>query len=302
MKNQLTFLVVAVIFALTIVLSGCAKISLTKPSGGSNAGVTQGGGGTAPAAPLDEEWVLSFEYGEQMFESTILFSHSGNQLAGQGTDSNGAAFYVQQGQIDGDNVRFFKKYADADPSKPPIEYTGKLEWVDMSDYKGWEMSGHYTTSKNGQAVEGKWVATPKNPSAAAGPAQPEGSGVPPSPGPGSDHSSPDSQQATGAEGPHISGMYTGSYQFNFKKVHCKMWLEQDGHNLTGHGVDVNTNEHFVIEKGWYHYPKLTLVRKYTKGKNAAATRSMTFKGQVSSGPSFQGETQYGGGWEAHIVR
>ena len=88
-----------------------------------------------------------------------------------------------------------------------------------------------------------------------------------------------------------------------------MFLEQEGDRITGHGVDLNTKEKFTIEKGWYHYPKITIIRKYTKGKNqATSTRTMAFKASVSfvndkdyQGPYMSGKTQGGGNWEAQRV-
>ena len=64
---------------------------------------------------------------------------------------------------------------------------------------------------------------------------------------------------------------------------------------------MNTNEKFSIPKGWYYYPKLTIVCHYEKGKAAAATRDLKVKANVGSGPSLKGETQFGGSWSANIV-
>jgi hypothetical protein len=88
-----------------------------------------------------------------------------------------------------------------------------------------------------------------------------------------------------------------------------MYIEQEGDRVTGHGVDENTREKFVIEKGWYHYPKLTIIRKYLKKQGAARDYSMAFKADVSvvkdsdyQGPYLAGETQGGGRWEAQLVK
>jgi len=90
-----------------------------------------------------------------------------------------------------------------------------------------------------------------------------------------------------------------------------MFLEQVKDKFTGHGFDDNTNERFEIEKGWYSYPKLTLVRKYPAIKTKKVTkpeRRMTFKADVSwvsdkdySGPYMSGKTEGGGNWEAQRV-
>jgi hypothetical protein len=84
----------------------------------------------------------------------------------------------------------------------------------------------------------------------------------------------------------------------------------------GHGVDDN-HERFIIEKGWYHFPKLTLIRKYAKSAPIKAkgkthegkpAREMTFKADVSwandkdyQGPYLGGKTDGGGNWEAELV-
>lgn len=88
-----------------------------------------------------------------------------------------------------------------------------------------------------------------------------------------------------------------------------MYIEQDGGRVTGHGVDINTKEKFTIDKGWYDYPKLTIVRKYEKAKGAKENRTLTFKAKVSiimekdyQGPYLNGKTSGGGAWEAQLIK
>ncbi len=85
-----------------------------------------------------------------------------------------------------------------------------------------------------------------------------------------------------------------------------MFLEQDGNKLTGHGIDLNSKEKFVIKKGWYSFPHITIVRQYVSGSMPGKT--MAFKAEVSevsdkdyTGPYLSGKTQGGGDWEAERV-
>jgi hypothetical protein len=279
--------------------SGCHHISLsgTKGSPGTQPGSDQSGG-----TQLDGDWIITFEYKENAFDSAVTFSQKGDQLAGQGTDPNGAAFYLQDGTVKGKHVHFSKKYADGDPNKPAVDYDGDIQWSNVEEYKGWEVAGHYKTATG---ETGKWIAVPKDiPQQAQGGGETGGeqqAQAPPS-GEGSAPTGGETEQAAPGHEPNISGMYEASYNFNFKRIHSKLWLNQDGHQVTGHGVDTNTNEQFVVTKGFYSYPKVTLICKYTKGKSAAANRDITFKAKVAPGPQMKGETQFGGGWEAHIVR
>jgi hypothetical protein len=84
-----------------------------------------------------------------------------------------------------------------------------------------------------------------------------------------------------------------------------MWLEQHNKQVTGHGYDKGAGdgaEEFKIIRGKYEYPTLTLVWKYEKGKHAKTTRELTIKTKVSNDLSMKGETQFGGSWDAKVVR
>jgi hypothetical protein len=283
------------------VLNSCSKISLS-PSPKAN----------EKMPPLKGEWNVDFTYNDEVLNSYVEFNQSGNQVTGEGKDlSNGKRFTLVQGEINGDQIRFQKRYITSDPSIQPLKYSGKIEYLSIPEYKGWAMSGSYSGISSGQQITGNWEATPKH----AGNSAPDTPPVAQTPQTNISAETIENNQITNENeslapnddtaGPDLSGRYDASYTFNFKIVHSKMWLEQDGHNIAGHGVDTNTNEKFTIEKGWYHFPNLTLVRKYIKGKDAASTRTVIFKATVSvnsHGPHLKGETQYGGGWEAQIIR
>lgn len=303
---QLITLAVSVI----LFVIGCSKINLTGGKGGSS---TPSGAAGANAVlnpkappPINGDWRVSFIYNNEAYESLITFAQEGKVLTGKGEDSSGP-FFITQGSVQGTNVRFVKKYADADASKPSVEYTGDLEWEDDEDYKGWRMGGHYKAKlSDGSVMDDKWVGISTIAEQAEQHRQQAAANPQPAPQQPEDQQPGQNQQSeqpapSGGE-PNLSGMYAAEYQFKFKKIHSKIWLEQDGSHVAGHGVDTNTNEKFVISKGWYHYPKLTIVCHYSKGQSAAANRDLTVKAQVQNGLSLRGETEFGGGWQAKIVR
>jgi hypothetical protein len=309
-KQSRSFLLLLMLASMLTAFSGCAKISLTKPASPGQVGKS--------VPPLDGNWTIQFEYKGEGYESTVDLAQQGSQVVGRGQDSTGAAFTVEQGRMNGENIHFLKQYPGSDASTPPVDYTGTLTWTENPDYKGWILGGRYQTTSNGNKISGKWVATPNTPigggeppggPTAAAPSQGTGFGGPPStsgspPPSGAPPSAMPPQQAGGdaSDSPQLSGLYQGAYEFNFKKVTFKMWLEQDGEHVAGHGVDTNTNEQFQITKGWYHFPKLTLSRHYQKGKSAATTRDIIFKCEVARDFRLKGKTQYGGEWDAQLVR
>jgi hypothetical protein len=304
-----------------LALTACQQIKLSggKNTGGGHTaggGQTQTGGGSHsggndpvlnPNAPpaVNGDWKLTFVYQDQTYDSLVTFAQQGRALTGSGEDSAGP-FLIQAGVVDGTKVKFTKKYADADPSKRAVQYTGELEWEDDEDYRGWRMGGHYkAAAPDGTVIDDKWVAisTVAEQAFAAAQQQPA---QPQQPAPDNQQPSgnPDEQQVDngGSQPADLSGKYNAEYQFNFKKIHSTMWLEQDGGRLGGHGVDTNTNEKFVITKGFYNFPRLQITCHYTKGQSAAQTRDLIVKATVSGGPTLKGETQFGGGWQAKIVR
>lgn len=297
-----------------LALGGCTQIKLSGGKTGTTTGSTTtttraAGAGDAvlnpnSPPPINGDWKVTFLYADQPYESLITFSQQGRALTGSGEDSAGP-FFIQSGVVDGTKLKFTKKYADADPSKQPVQYVGDLEWEDDAEYRGWRMGGHYkTTGPDGGVVDDKWVAI----SAAAEQAM---QAPPPQPEPAQQtapdqqaQQSDDQQAATdnGGKPPDLSGKYNAEYQFNFKKIFSTIWIEQDGGRLGGHGVDRNTNEKFVITKGFYNYPRIQINCHYQKGHSAASTRDLIVKAQVAGGPALKGETQFGGGWQAKIVR
>lgn len=316
-------LAIVVIGAVTCV-SGCQKVSVSgKKNGGTGATASTGGGtGGAPqptevaVAPpqIQGVWKISFKYGEQDMSADMDLAQNGNQLAGQGTDDNGQPWAIGEGVIEGNKVQFTKQYA---PDAPPIVYEGDIKWLNDPQYTGWLMEGKYhKQTPDGKEISGDWVATPADPNSmpppqqSSAPAPVDQASNPPMGtsligGGRTEHPPAAEEPVDPSKAPHISGRYDGEYEFKFKKIKMKMWLEQDNDHVTGHGVDVNTNEKFTITRGWYKYPNVTLIRKYTKGTGAALTREFTFKGKVSNsskGPTIKGETELGGDWSATIVR
>ena len=250
---------------------------------------------------LTGHWKMGFLYGTKNFTSTIDLTQDNNSFHGTGTDDDSnLAFSVEQGTISGQQISFIKLYSDG--KHQPVQYGGSFQIVNDPNYSGPYLSGEYELASHGKPISGVWEAEvvsdqppPANPQPA--PQNPPESPPPPEPPP----------PHRGA--PQLSGKWNVGYEYNFKTIHSTMYLEQDGGKLTGHGFDENTKEKFVISKGWYKYPRLTLVRKYVKGKGAAGDREVTFKATVSwvsasdyVGPYLNGKTQGGGAWEAELLK
>jgi hypothetical protein len=247
------------------------------------------------AVDMTGDWEVAFLFGEKTMKSTLRLQQQGNEFSGEGADEDtGRAFQVQEGTVDNGQVFFKKFYPGSDPNTAGIEYAGTVKIVNDQDYKGPYMQGEYTTLINGQEVKGQWEGQKMQQQA---PPQTSGAPEAPAPAAGSD------------KAPDLSGKWKVGYEYNFKTITSTMYLEQDGGKLIGHGVDSNTKEKFTVEKGWYNFPKVTLIRHYAKGKGAAAERRMTFKAQVENvrdkdyqGPYMSGKTEGGGAWEAQMVK
>lgn len=255
-----------------------------------------------PAAkgPMDGYWQLAFSFNDNVQSSHFRLTQSGDKFAGQGTDDhNNKPFLIENGVIRQDEVVFYKRYEQPDnPNQPPVEYNGKV------DFNTGYMSGKYLISFQGKEIAGDWEAQKDAPEGAvaqqAAPEQPAQQAPPHSTGPPQ------------GKAPDLSGKWNIGFEYQFKTIHSIMFIEQLNDTITGHGIDENTKEKFVIEKGWYHYPKLTLIRKYPpiKGKTGSKPeRTMTFKADVSwineadyQGPYLAGKTDGGGNWEAQLVR
>ncbi len=287
----------------TMVLAGCNLLNLGKKGGQQppQGQTTTTGGQQQPpsteAPKVDGYWKLAFLFKDkQTYKSSIHLTQQADTFSGQGTDdADGKPFIIENGSISGGNVAFQKRYEGS--NAPPIQYNGKLEMVNDATYKGPYMEGKYTVSVNGQEFGDIWQAEVDQQQAQGGQEQPP-------------EQQPD--QSVSDRIPHLSGKWECAYESDFKTIKSTMYLEQEGDLIKGHGVDLNTKEKFNIEKGWYHYPNLTLVRKYAevKGKKGTkAARSLIFKATVSNikdkdydGPYMTGKTQGGGSWEAQLVR
>lgn len=317
---------VVIITCVIGLLSSCAKINLSgsKGSPGSTGaqpqvqggpsllgmGQQQPAGGNAQTPPtLDGVWEVDYEFKGQQFMGNVEFAQQNNQVAGQGTDQNGLEYQLD-GSVDGTKVTLVKKYVNADPPRPPVTYKGELKYLQGADYTGWAMEGEYSAqTPNGATISGKWVGNPLGPPADAAAQAPQ-AGAPeqaapqiPAASPLNKASSP--AQAIGDARPSdISGRYAVGFQYKFKKNNSKMWLKQDADKLSGDGQDTTTGEKFTLH-GWYIYPKVTIVRTYKKAAGAKADRQMTFKAKLSSDGNriqMNGETEFGGQWDAHLVR
>lgn len=293
-----SFLVVILILGLSV-LSSCANISL---SGGGKPTAVTPASSSGPAdkntqPPLQGEWEVDYEFKGDLFASTAMLSQSGAQLAGQGADQDGMEWKFNQGQVNGAKVTFTKVYMNANPPRPPVTYSGDVKYIESPEYTGWMMEGTYAApTADGKSLVGKWVANPLQ----GGQAQVQEPSTANQPPPVAE-----APPGGGTKSPDISGRYDVGYQYNFKKINSKMWIKQDGGKLSGDGVDTTTGEKFIVAKGWYAYPKVTIVRQYVKGKGASESRTVTFKAQVSSDGHhilMNGETQFGGHWDARLIR
>ncbi len=299
------------------ILASCTKINLqgnkggtANPSGSASTSTTGGNsGGTQPSAnnppALDGEWEVDYEFKGDPRVGTVTFSQQGNVIAGQGADQDGREWSVENGEVQGTKIAFAKKYAG---SNNAINYAGELKYIQSPEYTGWIMEGTYEApGPGGQPVTGKWVSNPTAAQQAA-----DAAAAPPpqdQPPPQQQNFPPPVQNAApanigDAKPADISGHYDVGYSYDFKKINSKMWLRNDADKVSGDGVDTTTGEKFTIAKGWYKYPSVTLIRQYPKSKGKEA-RSIMFKAKISSDGKnivMKGETQYGGQWDAHLVR
>ena len=83
--------------------------------------------------------------------------------------------------------------------------------------------------------------------------------------------------------PDVSGKWDAGYEYNFKTMHSRMFLEQDGQKISGHGADKNTNESFTIT-GYYTFPNIKIIHHYpllkiAKGKTNPP-RTLEFRGTI----------------------
>ncbi len=308
--NQSFAIAISLLLLSAGVLSSCSFLNFGKKAGTSSNQSNQAGQ-NAPAqtvSSLSGDWNFAFEFNKQATQGSLHIEQKGNSFTGSGQEGD-TQFAVTNGQFDGQQLAFDKSYGPN--AGPPVHYTGTAEMVDGPDYKGPWMHGSYLATIKGQEVKGDWEGQLASAGSAPGANQQAPASGTAGDGILSDsQQAPQTTQADDGHAPQLSGKWTCAYENNFKTIKSTMYLEQDGTKVTGHGVDVNTKEKFTIEKGWYAYPKLTLIRRYKKGKagGAVSDRTLTFKADVKKvndadyqGPYLSGKTQGGGAWEAQQV-
>ncbi len=322
-----------------LLISGCGQVKM--PGGIAPGGTAQtaGGGGrhsggqpqqvqqqappnnnpeeAAKNGMLNGEWRLGFKYNGQTFNASMTIKQNGSSFSGTGKeDESGNDFVIQQGHVSGDQITFVKKYQGKNASIPAIQYAGAITIANEQNYQGPYLSGDYSLpQKDGTTLNSEWDAVQDN-SAAQSQGQPSQEEQAPAAQP-QQPVEPSQNTSRPDRAPDLSGKWNVGYEYHFGTVHSVMFLEQDHNKIVGHGID-DTKEKFVIEKGYYSFPKLTLIRKYpkqeaikVKGKTheGKPERQMTFKADVSlandkdyQGPYLSGKTEGGGAWEAELIK
>lgn len=302
--------------SIAFLFSACSQISLN-PSGSKNkrhmlltdslptsvqqAAPSNAGQSNGPVT-LTGQWRLGFQVENRALSSTMNLVQQGNNFQGEGIDDHTQRhFTVENGSVNGPQITFFKKYDGSDMQ--PVEHKGQFSIVNDNEANvhGPYMAGEYKTGFHGKILSGQWEA-------ALVPADKAVSIAAQSPNPVPQQvNEPVAIQSN--KRPHLSGKWNVGYESNFKTIHSIMYLEQEGGKLGGHGIDLETKEKFFIPKGWYAYPRVTIIRTYIKGKGAKSNRTMTFKAQVSyvndrdyQGPYLNGKTQGGGTWEGEQIK
>ena len=319
----------------SIAVAGCTQVKVTPGSGQSQTGTaTNTGNATATntstganqqasaSNPLSGDWQFGFQFNNSTLHSTVHLDQQGNNFSGTGKDDeSGMQFTIEQGELSNGQVTFYKKYGST--KAPDIQYTGTMEMSNDANYQGPYLHGEYTTRKGDKFISNIWEAELSKGMAGGQQQQQQASPPPPD----------DSTNPMIDKTPDLSGKWKVGYEYNFDTVHSTMFLEQMGDRITGHGVDqynvkdkdgvTKKYEKFVIDKGWYSFPKLTLIRrwpassettpakgKHGKGKGKTVTkpeRTMTFRADVKvvrdkdyMGPYLSGKTSGGGAWEAEM--
>jgi hypothetical protein len=280
---------------------------------------------------LTGDWSVRYKFEGQMLNASMHLEQKGHELTGSGKDDpSGMPFTIESGMVRGRQLTFSKKYGGEMAKLPAIQYAGSISPLSPDGAPGPYLSGDFSaTSSDGKAVSNDWDAVkdmpapPPAPPAKAPPAMevPKQAPAPaaPPPPPVSHVPTHDPNKA-----PDLSGKWQVGFEYQFRTVNSIMFLEQDYEGVRGHGMDDN-HERFVIDKAYYAFPKITIIRKYPKtaaapnpapkgkGKDKPATEStmktMVFKGDVSwvedadyQGPYMTGKTDGGGKWEAEIVK
>jgi cell division septation protein DedD len=310
-----------------LLLGGCASVSLTPKQPGQPGQKQEPAqsANTGDVPSIAGYWKINYTVNNKPMVASARITQAGNTFQGQGTDDhNNAPFNIAEGKMTpAGEIRFFKKYTSK--KSTPIEYTGKIRMVDAMGYKGPYLEGEYVTAFNGNIIQGKWeaqtsaVADPSPPAPSQDPAQqqmpppqqpqqqmPQDTGM--QQPPAQEQPPPQQQPVDAAHAPHLSGKWNTGFIYHGKPIHSKMYIEQEGGKVWGHGFDEETKEKFSL-KGWYSFPKLQFVRKYEKAKGAKTSKELTFRANVTvvndgsySGPYLEGETTLGERWEAQAYR
>ena len=315
-----------ILFCCLLAFSAAGCTSLKLP-GGKDAATTSTGAATEESKPvgMTGNWSVGFKYNNETLSASMTLKQDGSTFEGTGKDEQeGTPFRIEQGQVRGDQVSFVKKYGGNLAKVPPIQYAGTISVMHSDEYTGPYLKGDYTAKDgDGNPISNDWDAVIDKPKAVAVAPPPEPAPAPqPAPQPQAPQGETHPDKA-----PDLSGKWDVGYEYKFRTVHSIMFLEQEFDQVVGHGLDDN-KEKFVFDKIFYKYPKITLIRKYTKGAPAAAAapakgkgkgkeapkpaggdRTMTFKGDVSvvndadyQGPYMRGKTDGGGSWEAQRVK
>jgi hypothetical protein len=294
-------------------LSGCQLLKTSKPGQSTNKGGNGGNGGKGSPmmSQIAGTWQISFAFGEETRSSHMTLSPNATGFEGTGTDdSDGTSFVIDSGFLAGNKIGFHKRYhVDENPNLPPLVYDGTFEMVSNAAYKGPYMKGSYKLDKlEGPPVQGEWDAQKVDAQAASG----QGASGGPSAQQQVQQAPPPQANIDPNKAPDLSGKWDAGYEYMFKTFHSRMFLEQDGKKIAGHGADKNTNESYVIS-GTYNYPNVTIIHKYpvlklAKGKTKPA-RTLEFRGKVEmvneaeyQGPRMIGKNMGGGDWMAEEVR
>ena len=296
------------VFAIVSSLAGCQFL----PKGKGGKPTAKAGAGQAPpnanpgAKLLAGDWQVSYALSGDTQSAHMTITPSTGSFEGTGTDdANGNNFVVDSGFLSGTAIGFHKRYhVDENPNLPPIVYDGTFEVVSNDAYKGPYMHGKYKVDKgDGQSIQGEWDAQKvdcQQSSQNTLNKQPAPQEAPPPP------------MVDTSKPPDVSGKWNSGYEYMFKTFHSRMFLEQDGKKITGHGADSNTNESYSIS-GTYNFPDITIVHKYPElklsKKQKKAARTLEFRGKVEvvneaeyQGPRMTGKDMGGGDWMAEEVR
>jgi hypothetical protein len=285
-------------------LSGC---QLTKTSKGV-VPTTPLAGGQAKGASVGQipgAWQISYSVNGETQSAHVTFTPSSTGFEGTGTDdSDGKAFVVDTGFMAGKSIGFHKRYhVDENPNLPPIVYDGTYEMVSNDAYKGPYMKGTYKLES--PPTQGEWDAQKVENQVSSG----QTGQTTPTP---ATQPTPPPVNVDPNKAPDISGKWDSGYEYMFKTFHSRMFLEQDGSKISGHGADKNTNESYAIS-GTYNFPNITIIHKYpvlklSKGKTKPA-RTLEFRGTIQivneadyQGPRMTGKNMGGGDWMAEEVR